>query len=61
VGSGLGTGKKIKRLLDGPLKDFFVHSVGMRSVDAAKPGIDKALGILKLREATTTRPRRTML
>ena len=42
--------QKIKKILDGPLKEFSVRLGGTTSIDITKPGIDKAYGIHKLRD-----------
>ena len=42
--------KKMKKLLDGQLKDFSIHLGGTTSLDVTKLGIDKAYGIRKLRD-----------
>jgi len=42
--------KKIKEILDTYIPEFSVHLGGTTSVDVTKPGIDKAYGIMKLRD-----------
>jgi phosphomannomutase len=42
--------KKIKAALDKLIPEFSVHLGGTTSVDVTKPGIDKAYGIMKLRD-----------
>jgi hypothetical protein len=42
--------KKIKAILDTLIPEFSVRLGGATSIDATKPGIDKAYGIKKLRE-----------
>jgi hypothetical protein len=43
--------KKLKVTLDGLIPEFSVRMGGATSIDVTKPGIDKAYGIRKLREA----------
>jgi hydroxymethylpyrimidine pyrophosphatase-like HAD family hydrolase len=43
--------KKIKSIVDALLPEFSVRMGGATSVDVTKPGIDKAYGIRKLRDA----------
>jgi HAD superfamily hydrolase (TIGR01484 family) len=43
--------KKIKTIVDALLPEFSVRMGGTTSVDVTKPGIDKAYGIRKLRDA----------
>jgi HAD superfamily hydrolase (TIGR01484 family) len=42
--------KKIKTILDQSIPEFSVRLGGTTSVDITKPGIDKAYGIMKLRD-----------
>ena len=42
--------KKMKEALDKLIPEFSVHLGGSTSVDVTKPGIDKAYGIIKLRD-----------
>ena len=42
--------KKIQEILNVSIPEFSVHLGGTTSVDITKPGIDKAYGILKLRD-----------
>lgn len=42
--------KKIKALLDTSIPEFSIRLGGTTSIDITKPGIDKAYGILKLRD-----------
>jgi phosphomannomutase len=42
--------KKLKAALDKLIPEFSVHLGGTTSVDVTKPGIDKAYGIMKLRD-----------
>jgi len=42
--------KKIKEVLDDSISEFSVRLGGTTSIDVTKPGIDKAYGILKLRD-----------
>ena len=43
--------KKMKTILDGLIPEFSVRLGGSTSIDVTKPGIDKAYGIKKLRDA----------
>lgn len=42
--------KKMKEALDKLIPEFSVHLGGSTSIDVTKPGIDKAYGIIKLRD-----------
>jgi len=42
--------KKIQKILSESIPEFSVHLGGTTSVDITKPGIDKAYGIMKLRD-----------
>jgi len=42
--------KKMKEALDNLIPEFSVHLGGSTSIDVTKPGIDKAYGIIKLRD-----------
>ena len=42
--------KKIQEILSVSIPEFSVHLGGTTSVDITKPGIDKAYGIMKLRD-----------